>query len=782
VRTVRREVVLGTIATPIVLGVVALTAGLDVAGWVVGLAAGWAATAFLAAGRLRSDPPGITPADWVTLTRALLVAGVAGLVAASVDRPVPVPELVVLASVALALDAVDGRVARRTGTVSPFGARFDGEVDAFLILLLSIVVARDLGGWVLAIGGARYALLVAGWAVRWLAAPLPFRYWRKVVAAVAGVVLAVAAAGVLPRPVAAIAVGIALVLLAESFGRDVVWLYSTGAGPVTRRVLRRVTAGAAVAVVWAALVVPDRLDLLTPAAFVRIPVEGLALAGIGLLLPRRSRGVVAATAGLAFGLLAVVKVFDMGFYQQLSRPFDPVLDWGSIGPAIGVLRDSLGTLAADVVLVLAALALALMVVLVTASAVRICSVTARHRRRSAYGLVVLGMVWATCAALSLQLTPGAPIASTSAAGLAVSHVRATQDAVRAEQRLEDALRADPHADRYAFLPADDLLTGLRGKDVVIAFVESYGAVAVQDPDISPGVHAVLRDGTAALAGAGYSVRSAFFDSPTFGGASWLAHSTLQSGLWINSQQRYDQLVRSERFTLSTAFGNAGWRTVSDVPSDDRVWPAGTSFYHYDQLYDRRNVGYAGPTFSYASMPDQYTLAAFQRLELGPGHAPVMAEVDLVSSHTPWTPLPTMVPWDQVGDGSVFDPMPAQGLTPDEAWRDTDTVRGLYGESIQYSLSALVSWVVQLHDPNLVLLVLGDHQPAATVSGAGAVHTVPVSVVTSDPAVLDRIAAWGWQEGLLPGPSAPVWPMDAFRDRFLAAFSTTPTAVARPPVR
>jgi hypothetical protein len=127
-------------------------------------------------------------------------------------------------------------------------------------------------------------------------------------------------------------------------------------------------------------------------------------------------------------------------------------------------------------------------------------------------------------------------------------------------------------------------------------------------------------------------------------------------------------------------------------------------------------------------------------------------------------------------------MPAQGLTPDDAWRDADTVRRLYGESIQYSLSALVSCVVQLHDPNLVLLVLGDHQPAATVSGAGAVHTVPVSVVTSDPAVLDRIAAWDWQEGLLPGPSAPVWPMDAFRDRFLAAFSSGPAAVARPPVR
>jgi hypothetical protein len=272
-----------------------------------------------------------------------------------------------------------------------------------------------------------------------------------------------------------------------------------------------------------------------------------------------------------------------------------------------------------------------------------------------------------------------------------------------------------------------------------------------------------------LAQAGYSTRSAFLNSPTFGGISWLAHSTLQSGLWVDNQQRYNHLVASNRFTLSDAFGEAGWRTVSDIPSDDRVWAQGTSFYHYDQLYNRHDVGYHGPTFSYASMPDQYTLAAFQRLELTPGHRPVMAEIDLVSSHTPWTPLPTMVPWDQLGDGSIFDPMPAQGLTPAVAWRDTETVRQLYGQSIQYSMQSLISWVTMLHDNNLVLILLGDHQPATTVSGVGADHEVPISFVTSDPAVLARIASWHWQDGLLPSPTAPLWPMDAFRNRFLDAF-------------
>ena len=126
-----------------------------------------------------------------------------------------------LAVVALVLDAVDGWVARRTGTASALGAQFDGEVDAFLILVLSVYVARSAGAWVLAIGAARYAFLAAGWLLPWMRAPLPPRYWRKVVAATQGIVLTVAAADVLPLALTQAALLVALALLAESFGRDV---------------------------------------------------------------------------------------------------------------------------------------------------------------------------------------------------------------------------------------------------------------------------------------------------------------------------------------------------------------------------------------------------------------------------------------------------------------------------------------------------------------------------------------------------------------------------------
>src|ERR1700734_2807837 len=256
--TIRLATILGMLATAALLGVVAATAGLGIAGWITGLATGSAATALLTTARMRTDQPAIFPADWVTLTRALLIAGVAGLVADSFSRPLAVTALVTLSSIALALDAVDGQVARRTGTATPLGARIDGEVDAFLILLLSIPVSRDYGSWVLVIGAARYALLLAGWLMPWLAAPLPPRYWGKVVAAVEGIVLTVAVSGELDRLAGMIAVAVALLLLIESFGRDVIWLYRTGAGSRTRRALRLAVTVLAVVLVWADLLVPDR--------------------------------------------------------------------------------------------------------------------------------------------------------------------------------------------------------------------------------------------------------------------------------------------------------------------------------------------------------------------------------------------------------------------------------------------------------------------------------------------------------------------------------------------
>lgn len=216
---------IGLMVQIVLLAVLDQIVGLSAASWLVGAAYAAGTCLMLTRGLRRSGATRLGPADRVTLTRAILVGGVTALTVDSFTRPAPVTVLVALTAVALVLDAVDGYVARRTGTASALGARFDMEVDAFLILVLCLLVAPWAGGWVLAIGAMRYAFVVASWLLPWMRAPLPPRYWRKVVAATQGVVLALAVADVLPRPVMTAVLAAALALLVESFGHDVGWLW-----------------------------------------------------------------------------------------------------------------------------------------------------------------------------------------------------------------------------------------------------------------------------------------------------------------------------------------------------------------------------------------------------------------------------------------------------------------------------------------------------------------------------------------------------------------------------
>ena len=465
-------------------------------------------------------------------------------------------------------------MARRTGTVTPFGARFDGEVDAFLILVLSVAVSRDYGGWVLAIGAARYLLLVGGVggpvAGRTAAAPVlgqgrrrrpGHRPHRRGLRACC------------PGPVGMIAVGVALVLLAESFGRSVVWLYRTGAGPRTRRALR---AGHRAGRGGGRLGRPRRAVPSRPAHPGRVRPHPAGGAG-----PGRDRAGAAAPAqtgrGGGGGSRARPARRRQAPRRRLHRAARPAVQPGvRLGPRSvrrsGCCATRSGPTATVVVLVLAGLALALLVVVITASTIRLSSGTARHRRRSARGVAVLGVVWAVCAALSLQLVPAGPVASTSTAGLAVAHGRDVEATLRGPAALRGGHPGRRPVRRRS--PRPSCSTACAARTSSSSSSRATDRSPSRTPDVAPGVTAVLRSGTDRLARAGLEARSAFLDSPIFGGGSWLAHATLQSGLWIDSQPRYDQLMASDRLTLSGAFGEAGWRTVGVNPANDRPWPEG----------------------------------------------------------------------------------------------------------------------------------------------------------------------------------------------------------------
>jgi hypothetical protein len=539
-----------------------------------------------------------------------------------------------------------------------------------------------------------------------------------------------------------------------------------------RAVASRVLTGLAALLVVLVLNAPNGLRLadIGPTAFLRLPLEALAFLALILALPphlARTRTMLAVTAGALLGLTAVLKILDMGFIEALNRPFDTLIDWRYAGSFIELVTDSAGgSLGVALLVAAGVLALALLVLL-PLSVLRLTRVAVRHREVSLRVVAALAPVWLVLALLGVNGAAG-EVASRDTASYVYGQVSRIPSELEDQRRFAEAAGQDPFRD----VPAEELLNGLRGKDVLIVFVESLGRVSLEGPAFSDGINDVLDAGTGRLERAGFASRSGFLTSPTFGALSWLAHATLQSGLWVDSQQRYDELVTSPRLTLSRLFARAGWRTVGDLPANTRDWPQG-EFYGYDHIYDSRNVGYEGPRFGYPTMPDQYTLDAFHRLELAEeDRPPVMAEIDLVTSHAPWSRTPRMVPQSLVGDGSIYQGMPETLPSETEIWPDPDKVRAAYGNAIGYSLTAVLSFLTTYGDDDLVVVMLGDHQPATIVSGPDAGNDVPVSVIAADPAVLDRISHWGWDDGLRPDPDAPVWRMDEFRDRFLSAYGQT----------
>ncbi|THJ01699.1 CDP-alcohol phosphatidyltransferase family protein, partial [Nocardioides sp.] len=342
------------------------------------------------------------PADRVTLIRAVLACGVAALALHGLVADPYVGVLVTLSSVVLVLDAVDGYVARRTATASPFGARFDMEVDAFLIAVLSVHVAPEGGWWVLAIGGMRYAYVAAGRLLPWLRRPLPPRFSAKTVAALQGIVLTVAASGLLPGWLTVASLVVALLLLVDSFGRDAWWQWRLRHEPLgtTPTLADRpaIPAGAVTAVaatvLWVALEPPRLTDGLGPIDFARIPVEGLALVGLAVVLPPRLRQIAALLLGLLASALVALRALGLGFDFFLDRSFHVSSDWSYLPKGFEVVQDTEGGLTAWLVLAGAVVLVVGLAALLPWAALRVTRAAAGHRRRAVQTILALGTAWA----------------------------------------------------------------------------------------------------------------------------------------------------------------------------------------------------------------------------------------------------------------------------------------------------------------------------------------------------------------------------------------------------
>ena len=319
------------------------------------------------------------------------------------------------------------------------------------------------------------------------------------------------------------------------------------------------------------------------------------------------------------------------------------------------------------------------------------------------------------------------------------------------------------------------LEGLRGADVFVIFVESYGAVAYDTPEIAEVVGVGLADFENAIDETDRRVVSAYVEAPTFGGSSWLAHLSLMSGIEVRDQYTYASLMASDRETMITTFARRGYRTVALMPGMRQAWPEG-AFYGFDTIYGRDLLEYEGPQFGWWSIPDQYALAKLEELEGSrPARAPIFVVFPTSTTHAPFGPVAPYQPdWSRVLTADAYAPAEVEAAMA--ARPDLTNLGPSYAKAMAYEFVSLAGYLREQRDDRL-LVVIGDHQPPAAVSGPDAPWRVPVHVIArragsssedgadaragadggSNPgaergprdAVLRRLVVHGFQEGLRP---------------------------------
>lgn len=514
-------------------------------------------------------------------------------------------------------------------------------------------------------------------------------------------------------------------------------------------------------VIVIALIIPARISSIDFQSFLFFPLE-LLFIGFLLLLPGRA-GLIARWAVAALLALGVIfKCADMATFNVFARPFNPVFDGYLLINGMNLLNGVIGKAGALLIAVL----LVLVVLAIVVGAFWLLG-----RMQQLLNVSVRKSVTVLASGLALWLLLffiGSPKASVQFYQHLSAHTHDVAvtfaDITLFNSQLDKTDVAVPrHENTFALL---------RGKNVLVIFVESYGRTVFDNPEFALQIRPLLERTSGELAQNGFAVRSGFLTSPTVGGLSWLAHGTAMSGLWIDNQIRYNSLMISERPTLNRVFNQAGWRTVAVMPAITMDWPEG-NYYGYDHIYHAHNLGYQGKSFNWVTMPDQYTLAAFHARELAKPStnlAPVMAEIALISSHAPWTPVPQLIDWNAVGDGTAFNAQATSGDSPEDVWKDNARIRSQFRLSIEYALETITAYVMKYGDDDLVVLVLGDHQPAPIVTGDTDNRDVPIHLIARDPNVIEAAAHWQWTPGMLPSADAPVWRMDELRNRLINTFS------------
>jgi hypothetical protein len=317
-------------------------------------------------------------------------------------------------------------------------------------------------------------------------------------------------------------------------------------------------------------------------------------------------------------------------------------------------------------------------------------------------------------------------------------------------------------------PIESDLAHIRGADVFLVFIESYGAVSYERADIAEGLSASRSRFQSDIQAAGFNVVSAYVDSPTFGGGSWLAHVSVLSGVEVRDEDMNVMVMGQKRDTFVTPFTRQGYRPVAIMPGLRQSWPEG-AFYGFDEIYGAAQLDYQGPPFGWWIIPDQFALARLDALDAArtPSSPPLFVFFPTVSSHTPFGPTPPYQPdWPRMLTKDPYDAGDLEkALALDPALLDLGPS---YIRALSYAYDSIAGYLKRHLGRDSVYILVGDHQPPAAVSGVGAAWHVPVHVLTTRSEVIAPLLGAGFNRGMRP-EGAPLGPMNKLLPILLRAF-------------
>lgn len=508
------------------------------------------------------------------------------------------------------------------------------------------------------------------------------------------------------------------------------------------------------AVAWDALLL---FPLELPAILLALLALGASRAGVVLRL--------ALVAALT--IIVVLKTADFIMFTSLNRGFNPLGDMPLVGYFYDLIVGNLGHAATIAVIVGAMLVIAGLAAALW-WAMRVWSRLLLPRPLPALAAVAavaaVGFVITDVGAkMGRWSTPFSYPGTAFTTRVAVERIEIAQQTIADLRVFRAAAKNDPFAGQAGLF---DLLD----RDVIVVFVESYGRTSLDTPLYANLHRETLTNAQTQLEALGLAMSSTLLASPTQGGQSWLAHSTFASGLWIADQTSYRAALSSGRSTLFHLAGQSGFHTAAVMPQITLNWPE-AQFMGFETILAEADLGYAGQPFNWITMPDQFTFAAMDRLlrNQRSDDRPFFIQMALGSSHAPWVPVPEVIDWNALGDGTVFDPLVAASDPPRVVWQDNNRVRAQYRLAVDYALQTVFAYAALHADNPPLMIIVGDHQAAGFIALDDRPH-VPMHIVGPQPLV-DLLSDANFTPGLVPPETTPVRRMDLMRAHILQALSS-----------